>query len=117
MRRLRDNVFLVNQKKELVMSKENVGNAACEAMNDDGVLRVVYVVRYEERFADEVSSGNFDYCYDTEDNARDAMLCDANGIAEDVEATVESGDDWAKVKCAGDEYKWFIDKMPIMGRD
>lgn len=84
----------------------------------EGVLRGVYVVRYEERHGDSMESGNFDYCHETEEKAREEMMADANGIAANEGATVESGADWAKVKGAGeDEYKWYIDKLPIMGRD
>lgn len=100
------------------MSNEKIIKAEAEAAFADGVLRGVYVVRYEERHGDEFSSGNFDYCHETEGKAREEMMADANGIADNTGGTVESGEDWAKVKCAdGDEYNWYIDKLPIMGRD
>lgn len=97
--------------------EENIKAEAVAAFADS-VLRGVYVVRYEERHGDEYSSGNFDYCHETEEKARGEMLEDAHDIAERTGGTLESGNDWAKVKCAdGDEYDWYVDKLPIMGRN
>lgn len=80
-------------------------------------LKFVYTVRYVEKQGREVTSGVFDYCFESEEKAREEMVNDTNSRACDCGGKVEIGDDWSEVDCDnGDNFRWYILKLPIYER-
>lgn len=80
-------------------------------------LNVVYIVNYEEKQGGEVTHGVFEFCFESEDKAREEMVRDVNNRACDCGGKERVEEDWAEVTCDnGDSFRWHLGKLPIYER-